>query len=257
MKIIVPVDFSDVAVNAAEFTAQMLDGYYGATLVLFHMYRSETEEKIVENRLSWLKETLQLQFKVKMETKTEMGDDFIGALARQVRHQDADLVVMAVTDRMKIIEDSYSLQMIVQSLCPVLVVPAGFAFKGIRNVALACDFKKATTSIPLEPVKKILNLFRPQLHIVHVNRDIYISLNEEVAAQRAELEDMFASYQPEFHFITTYGFHESLRQFITDKDIDMVLTFPRKHSFFNYLLKGTNTRKLVYETEVPVLATHE
>lgn len=257
MKIIVPVDFSDVAVNAAEFTAQMLEGYYGATLLLFHMYRSESEETIAANRLSWLKDTLQLQFPVKIETRTELDDDFIGSLARQVRHLDADLVVMAVTDRIKIIEDSYSLQMIVQSLCPVLVVPAGFAFKGVRNVALACDFKKATQAIPLVPVKKILDLFRPHLHIVHVNSDIYISLNEEVANQKAELEDMFADYKPQFHFITTRGFHDSLRQFIADKNIDMVLTFPRKHSFFNYLLKGTNTRKLVYEADVPVLATHE
>jgi nucleotide-binding universal stress UspA family protein len=257
MKIIVPVDFSDAAVNTAEFAAQMLEGRYGTTMILYHMYRTQTEEAIVRNRLNWLKDTLQLQFAVKIQARHEQGDDFIGSLSRFVRSEDADLVVMAVTDRLKIFEDSYSLQMIVQNLCPVLVVPPGTAFKGIRNVALACDFKNVQQVIPLAPVRKILDIFRPALHVVNVNSDIYISLNEEAAAQKAALEEMFADYQPDFHFIKTYGFHESLRRFIADKKIDMVLTFPRKHSFFNYLLKGTNTRKLVYEADVPVLAAHE
>ena len=257
MKVIVPVDFSDVSVNAAEFAAQMVEGRYGVTLLLFHMFRTEAEEQISINRLNWLKETLQLQFPMKIETRMELGEDFIGNLSRLVRYEDAELVVMAVTERLKIIEDSYSLQMIVQNLCPVLVVPPGFSYKGVQNVAIACDFKNVEQVIPLVPVKKILNLLRPALHIVNVNSDIYISLTEDVATQKAALEEMFASYKPEFHFITTFGFHESLRQFIADKKIDMVLTFPRKKSFFNYLFKGTNTRKLVYEAEVPVLAAHE
>ncbi|MBB1283955.1 hypothetical protein HRH25_06185 [Flavisolibacter sp. BT320] len=257
MKFIVPVDFSDASVNAAEFTAQMLEGRYGVTMLLFHMYRTETEEQIATNRLEWLKETLQIQFPIKIETRLELGTDFIGSLSRLVRYEDADLVIMSVTERLKIIEDSYSLQMIVQNLCPVLVVPPGFGYRGVQSVAIACDFKDVEQVIPLVPVKKILNLFRPTLHIVNVNSELYISLDQEAVAQKAMLEEMFAQYQPEFHFIKTFGFHESLRQFISDKKIDMVLTFPRKKSFFNYLIKGNNTRKLVYEAEVPVLAAHE
>lgn len=257
MKFIVPVDFSDVSVNAAEFAAQMLEGRYGVTMLLFHMYRTDAEENIANNRLNWLKEVLQLQFPVKIETRVEQGDDFIGSLSRLVRYEDAELVIMAVTERLKIIEDSYSLQMIEQNQCPVLVVPPRCSFTGVQNVAIACDFKNVEQVIPLVPVKKILNLFRPKLHIVNVNSDIYISLGEDVAKQKAALEEMFHPYTPEFHFIKTFGFHDSLRQFIVDNKIDMVLTFPRKKSFFNYLLKGNNTRKLVYEAEIPVLAAHE
>ncbi len=211
----------------------------------------------LEARLPWLKETCQLQYAVKIEHRLEQGENLIDSLARQVRFEDADLVVMAITDRVKILEESYSLQMIAQNLCPVLVVPAGFAFRGVRNVAIACDFKNVEQVIPLVPVQKMLDLLRPTLHIVNVNSDIYISLNEEAQSQKERLEEMFADYHPEFHFITTFGFHDSLWRFIADKKIDMVLTFPRKRSFFNYLLKGTNTSKLVYEATVPVLAAHE
>jgi nucleotide-binding universal stress UspA family protein len=257
MKVIVPVDFSEVSANAAEFAAQMLEGHNGSTVILYHMYSRNAEEEALQERLDWRKYTCQLQFAVNIETRIEQGDDFLEGLTRLVRFEDADLVIMAVTDRIKILEESYSLQMIAQNLCPVIVVPPRFTFKGIRNVAIACDFKDVEKVIPLVPVQKVLDLFRPAVHIVNVNSDLYISLNEEAQTQKEKLEEMFAGYSPEFHFITTFGFHDSLRRFIADKNIDMVLTFPRKRSFFDYLVKGTNTRKLVYEAAVPVLAAHE
>ena len=257
MKVIVPVDFSEASLNAAEFAAQMLQGYYGVTMMLYHVYRDDAEKQILESRLEWLRDSFQYQFAVKIENRLEQGDEFIHCFTRLVRFEDADLVVMAVTDRFKILEDSYSLQMIARNFCPVLVIPPGFAYRGIRNVVIASDFEKVEEVIPLVPVKKFLNLFKPALHIVNVNADFYISPDDKLQAQKARLEDMFAEFHPEFHFITTYGLHKSLSRFIADKRIDVVLTFPRKHSLFNYLVKGTNTRKLVYEATVPVLAAHE
>jgi hypothetical protein len=147
--------------------------------------------------------------------------------------------------------------MIERNLCPVLVIPPDARFSEIKNVALASDFKNVETSIPLVPVKKVLNIFKPHLHIVNINSAIYVSLSEEYLKQRRIMQEMFQEFQPEFYFITTYDFHDTLRQFIADKHIDLVLTFPRSHSFINNLVKGTNTKKLVYESSIPVLAAHE
>lgn len=257
MKVIVPVDFSDISLNAAEFTAQMLHGKYGATMVLFHMYRDEGESALVQKNLEWLKETYVVKHAVKIECRAEYGDSLINCLTRMVRFEDADMLVMAVTDRNKIVAESFSLQMIAQNVCPVLVIPPHFTYKDVRNVAITCDFRNVQRLIPVVPVKKILEIFRPALHILNVNSDAGIQQTPEYKGQKEALLEMFQEYKPEFHFINTTGFHQALRCFIVEKQIDLVLTFPRKHSFFNYLVKGTNTRKLVYDTEVPVLAAHE
>lgn len=257
MKVIVPIDFSDASLNAAEFTAQMLQGRYGATMILYHVYPSRGDVDAINDCIECLRDIYQIQFEVGIECETEQGDDFIGCLTRLVRSQDADLVVMAVTDRIKILDASFSLQMIAQSVCPVLVIPPAFSYKEVKNVALACDFRDVQHLIPVVPVKRILRLFNPSLHIVNVNSEMYVSLDEQHLAEKQNLQEMFEEFNPEFHFINTYGFHASLRRFVNDKNIDLVLTFPRKHSFFNYLIKGNNTKKLVYETDVPVLAAHE
>lgn len=258
MKAIVPLDFSDISLNAAEFTAQLLRGKPGATIVLYHMYRNDGEATLAYKNLEWLKESYEYKYEATVECKAELGDNFVNCLSRLARTEEADLLVMAVTER-KIVAESFSLQMIAQNICPVLVIPPRFTYKDVQTVAIACDFKNVEQLIPLMPVKKILQILRPALHIVNVSsdNDTDLSPDERFKLQKAALEDMFHEYNPAFHFIRSNGFHDSLRRFITDNHIDLVLTFPRKHSFFNYLLKGTNTRKLVYEAEVPVLAAHE
>jgi nucleotide-binding universal stress UspA family protein len=260
MTIIVPTDFSTISFNAARFAARMVAGQYEASLVLFHVYEDSKQEVQVSQKLREMKDQLLDEAIVKIETIAEQNDDFIDVLERKARHLDADLVVMAITEKSKLeqaISSSNSLRMIERNVCPVLVIPHNAQYNSIRNVALASDFKDVEHSIPIVPVKKILNIFRPNLHIVNINSEIYISLDTNYLEQRQVMVNLFKEFNPEFYFITTFDFHETLRTFIADKQIDLVLTFPRSHSFINNLIKGNNTKKLVYESEVPVLAAHE
>jgi nucleotide-binding universal stress UspA family protein len=259
MNIIVPLDFSENSLNAAHFSARMLTGNYGAVLYLYHTYEKARDAGNALQELEKTKKTLMQDSIVKIEIMAEESDDFIESLERKVRHLDADLVVMSVKDKSRIeqvIDSSNSLRMIEKNLCPVLVVPHDVSFNEIKNVALACDFKDVANSIPIVPVKRVLSLFRPSLHIVNINSEIYVSLNEEYLEERRKMQEMFSEFSPEFYFITTYDFHETLRQFIDDKNIDLVLTFPRRHSFISNMIKGNNTKKLVMESSVPVLAAH-
>lgn len=260
MYILIPTDFSPTSYSAGYFAAAMIRGQYDATLVLYHVYENDDQQLQAESELRLMKDKLIDEHIVKVECIAEKGDNIIDNLERKVRHLDASLVVMGITEKSKmeqVLTGSNSLRMIEKNVCPVLVVPEDARFQEIKNVAVACDFKDVESSIPLVPVKKVLNLFRPNLHIVNINSEIYVSLSEEYLVQRSKLHQMFEEFSPEFYFITTYDFHETLRQFINDKKIDLVLTFPRKHSFIDNFLKGNNTKKLVYESAIPVLAAHE
>jgi nucleotide-binding universal stress UspA family protein len=257
MTVIVPLDFTAQSINAASFASQMLNDVYEADLLLYHLYLNESEEKTVIENLQKVKETLQHSSDVKIRTVAEKGTGVIYSLVSLINKEDASLVVMSVSDRVKIFEDSYSVQMMNESSCPVMVIPYGYMYNDVRTVALASDFKEVDKTIPLAKIKKVLHIFNPQLHIVHVNPEIYVSLNEDLLEQRNELQEMFAEFHPEFHFITTFDFSASLDQFIDDKNIDLVLTFPRKHSYLGAIIKGTNTQKLVYKNSIPILAAHE
>jgi nucleotide-binding universal stress UspA family protein len=260
MNIIVPTDFSTTSFNAARFAARMITGQYDAKLVLYHGYENEKEAATVSSELQSVKDQLLEEGIISIECVGEQTSDLMESLQRKVRHLDAALVVMAINDKSRleqVLSGNNPLHLIESNVCPVLVIPHNSSFNEIRNVALASDFIDVEQSIPLVPVKRILNMFHPNLHIVNINSEIYVSLNEEYLKQRGRMLEMFKEFNPEFYFITTYDFHETLKTFIGDKDIDLVLTFPRKHSFIGNLIKGSHTKKLVLESTIPVLAAHE
>jgi nucleotide-binding universal stress UspA family protein len=258
--VIVPTDFSTIANNAARYAAQMLTGHYNAQLIIFHVYEKASEAGAAEESMLKLKEELQQSGIVKMETRCEEGGDFIGCLERLARHRDAQLVVMGITGKSRIKQvlfGSNTLKMVERNVCPVLIIPPAAQFTQIKNVALTSDFKDVQTTIPVVPIKNVLQLFRPSLHVVNVNSEHYVSLTEEFMEQRSSIQTLFEEYQPEFYFIGTYDVQETINQFVLDKNIDLLITVPRHRSVFTGMFKSSTTKKLAYETAIPILAAHE
>src|SRR5918993_2542215 len=258
--VIVPTDFSATANNAACYAVQMLTGHYDAQLILFHVYEKAAEEKAAEELLVKLKEELSQAGIVKIETRCEENGDFIGSLERLARHRDAHLVVMGITGKSRIAQvlfGSNTLKMVERNVCPVLIVPPAAQFTQIKNVAFTSDFKEVNTSIPIVPIKNVLKLFNPALHVVNVNSEHYVSLTEEFMEQRSHILNMFQEFHPEFYFIGTFDVGETINQFAIDKNIDMLITVPRHRSVFTGMFKSSTTKKLAYETAIPILAAHE
>ena len=260
MTIIVPTDFSAVANNAAKYAAQLITGDYDTHLILYHVYEKTSEEKEAIELLGKLKDELQESSIAKIETRAEESSDFVESLTRFSRHHNAQLIVMGITGKSrleKVFLGSNTLKMVEKNVCPVLVVPATAQFMQIKNVALLSDFKNVESTIPVVPIKNILKIFHPSLHIINVNSEHYVSLTEEFLNERNRMRELFKEANPEFYFIGTFDLHDTVQQFVNDKNIDMLITIPRHHSFFGSMFKGTNTKKLVYESAIPILAAHE
>jgi hypothetical protein len=238
----------------------MLTGQYDAHLILYNVYEKASEAEESNNLLNKLKTELENSGIVKIECRTEEGGDLIESLSRMARHLDAELIVMGITGKSrleKVFLGSNTLKMVEKNVCPVLVIPPTAQYNQVKNAALLSDFKDVETSIPVVPIKNVLNIFKPSLHILNVNSEHYISLTQEFLAERSRMLEMFKDLNPEFYFIGTFDLHDTVQQFVSDKSIDMLITIPRHHSFFGSMFKTTNTKKLVYESAIPILAAHE
>ena len=260
MTVIVPTDFSSTANNAALYAARMLTGNYEVQLLLFTVYEKANEAESTEQSLRELKASLAEQSIVKIESKTEQSGDFIETLDRLARHTDAQLIVMGLSSKSKLGQmffGSNTLKMVQKNACPVMIIPPDAQYTEIKNAALTSDFKDVQKSTPIVPIKNVLNFFRPALHIVNVDSDHYVSLTDEYLLQRAYLQDSFKEFNPEFYFIRMFDVHDTIQQFVQDKKIDVLVTIPRSHSLFSNLFVTSTTKKLVYESAVPILAAHE
>ena len=260
MTIIVPTDFSQVADNAARYAAQMIKGQYEAHMVLYHMYDKASDQEEANAQLEKLKAELHDKNYIKIECRLEEGGDFIDNLERLARHTDAQLIVMGITGKSKLEQvflGSNTLKMVERNVCPVLIVPGTAQYFEVKNACLLSDFKDVQRSIPVVPIKNVLQLVRPSLHVVNVNSDHYVSLTEEFLTERNRVMEMFQDFKPEFYFIGTYDLLETAQTFVADKQIDWLIVVPRNHSLFGNLFKTSKTKTLVYESTIPILAAHE
>jgi len=258
--IIVPVDFSRTSINTAHYALKMLTGQGDANIIFYHAYEKAGEEVEANDLLEELKGKLSEYGVGNINFHAEESSDFPEALCRFARHNAATLIVMGLTGKSKLQQlflSSKTLKIVDKNPCPVLIVPPSATFNQIKNVALTTDFKEVDLAIPSRPIQSVLEMFRPNLHVVNVNSEHYISLTEEFQGQRNKFADMFKDFNPEFYFIGTYDFHETINQFVNDKKIDMIITIPKSHSFIENLFKPSNTKKLVFESTVPVLAAHD
>lgn len=258
--IIVPVDFSRTSINTANYAVKMLTGQYDTEVILYHAYEKPTEAEHSQELIEELKQRLSSSGIAHVKTHIEESDDFPEAVSRFARHHAAQLIIMGLTGKSKLAQmflTGKTLKIVDKNPCPVLIVPPSATFNQIKNVVITSDFKEVGVSVPFVPIKIILEMFRPNVHIVNVNSEHYVSLSEEFLGQRTQMTEMFGDFNPEFYFIGTYDFHETINQFVADKKIDMIITIPKSHSFIENLFKPSNTKKLVFESTVPVLAAHD
>lgn len=258
--VIVPVDFSETSLNAAKYAAQLLTGHYGVSMILYHSYSKASEAESVTESLEKLKSGLMAEHIVQMEVLAHEESDFVDGLEKAARHRKADLVIMGITGKSAIAQvffGSNTLKMAERKVCPVLIVPESAVFSPIKNVMLTSDFKNTLNTTPSEPIKGFLEVFKPQLHIVNVDNEHYISLTENYEAEKQELKKMFADYNPEFYFMRLFDVDEAINLFADSRNIDMIIAIQKNHSFIGRLLNGSRTKTLTYHSKMPIMIMHE
>lgn len=259
-RVIIPVDFSETSLNAARYTAKMLAGKEDALAILYNNYENEDDLDICINYQESLKKEFIKAGVKNVECEREMGGDLIENISRLAHTIRASLIVMGITGKSAVraaMFGSNTLKLIDKNLYPVMIVPPDAVYRGISNVAFASDFKNVENTTPSVLIGSVLEMFNPKLHIVHVNKDIYVSLPVELQEEKKKMQGMFSNFNIDFYFITMNDFFEALDNFIKDYNIDMVITVPKHQSNASSIFKSTHTKRLAYHSHIPILAAHE
>ncbi len=258
--VLVPVDFSDTSINAAVYAVKMFTGVYGINMILYNVYEKSEHKESSEQELKELKKKLFDAGIVKMQTLSEPGHNLIDQLSKTISETKTDLVIMGITGRNKVEQTligSNTLKIVERKHCPVQIVPPGAKFSQVKNIALTSDFMSMPSPSTVKFIQNILSSFFAKLHIVNVNPAIHVSLTEEQQQTRAQIDQLFTGFEREFYFIGLYDLQETLNIFVKDHKIDMIITMPKDHSWLHAMLGTTHTKKMAYQSTVPVLALHQ
>jgi nucleotide-binding universal stress UspA family protein len=269
-RIIVPIDFSATAANAAVFAGN-LAAFYGAELWLYHAYdlpvatgfpliTADQMQEAADYELGEFRKTILADMRVAITIQTVAeASTLLGGLAGLAESLKPDMVVMGITGRnklMRLVVGSNTVRAIQQLPYPVLVVPGNARFEPVRRIGFACDFEKVAETTPLDQLKKLVVDFRADLYVLNV-----VPQGEQVPdAQLAEgmyIGEALKAYEANFQVILSNDVAEGIDWFASNNQLDWVVVIPKKHNLMQKLFGRSHTKDLLYHTHLPVLCMHE
>ena len=270
-KIIAAVDFSEPSVNAAKYAIQLASDLTDSTVTLYYVYETivagsdgtpllidpDARKNMAIAALSNLKRELGSIAGVPVDFVAEEGS-LTPTLEKYINHNHADLIVMGITGSSKLeqlIIGSNTLNVISKDICPVFIIPGTAAYQKIKTVILTSDLKNVEATTPVKPLKKILDILQPQLYVLHIASEQTV-LPDEDEKESKKLEQLLQSYNPQYFSLLEENFTEAIDKFAIEHHADIIITVPRKHSFLGSLFKSSNTKKLAYQSRLPILALH-
>ncbi|WP_152267753.1 universal stress protein [Agriterribacter humi] len=270
-KIIAAVDFSEPSVNAAKYAIQLASDITDSTVTLYYVYETivagsdgtpllidpDARKNMAIAALSNLKRELGSIAGVPIDVVAEEGS-LTPTLEKYVNHNHADLIVMGITGSSKLeqlIIGSNTLNVISKDICPVFIIPGTAVYQKIKNVILTSDLKNVEATTPVKPLKKFLDILQPQLYVLHITSE-QTALPDEDKKESKKLEQLLQSYNPQYFSLLEENFTEAIDKFSIEHHADIIITVPRKHSFLGSLFKSSNTKKLAYQSRLPILALH-
>jgi nucleotide-binding universal stress UspA family protein len=265
-KFLIPVDFSIPSESAAEYAIEMTKDIPGTEIILYHVYKNdifttwkdsdnESRKTATDAELKIVKNFLKNSPDQKITIESEEGS-FIDNISKYVLSNGIDMVIMGINGSTRmagaLIGDNV-LNLIRNINTPIMIIPPNVKFKKINNVLFASDFKDVARKTPFDSLKKVLDFFSPKLNILNVDSEHFVELSEAYKIEKEEMEFKLRDYNPEFSFLRAYDFLESIISFAETKEIDAIITLPKKQGFINQLFK-IYTKKLALASHIPIVA---
>jgi len=267
--LLVPTDFSPTADNAMKYAMDMALAM-GAKIMLVNTYEIpisfsevplvtvsvEQLHKMSQEKLSELKHNIDTITGGKLHVYTESR---LGSVSEEVKKfcdtLDPYAVVMGtrgISGAGQFFLGSNSMSVIEKIDTPVFIIPPGVRFKPFRKVGLATDMENVSESIPVSPIRELVNFFNSDLHVLNVDyHEKHVT--SYTPEESLRLDTMLSDMHPVYDMVQNKDVEEGLNDFTEKNNIDLLITVPKKRHFLEKILEPSTTRKLIYHTMVPLM----
>jgi len=269
--ILAATDFSPVALNAAEYAAEMAVAI-NAKLILLHVYQlpvmfpelpllitaAELRDN-AEDEMRELKDKLHKTVNNKVEVYTEVrSGDFIYELEKVCKRLNPSYVVIGsqgTTATERLFFGGHVIKAMKHLKFPLITIPPNAKFSTIRKIALACDFENVVDTTPVGEIKLLLNEFQAELFIL--NTRPLKDFTGDAVFESGLLQEMLGDLECRYQFIVNKDPDKSIIDFAEKNHLDLLIVLPKRHDFFERLIHKSHSKQFVLHSHVPVLALHE
>lgn len=271
--IIVATDYSKAADNALDYAAAYAR-CAASKIVLFNAFHMpipastppfpvpDIHELIALNkaRLEQLASGITHTYGIHVECVSITGS-FREELDEVVQRFGAELVIMGMRTGSisRSLFGSTTTEIIRHGKYPVLVIPDGARFQGIAKILFACDFKSIRPNNKLSALQEIAQIFRARVQVFHVEQEEELvpagRKPQASAPDGPQLERILRGIKHTYRILQEEAdVVDGIEQGVQDYLADLLVMVPNKPDFLDRLLNLSNTRRMVLQTHVPLLA---
>jgi len=266
-QILVATDYSKNAQNAIDYACELAK-LTGAKLHIIHTFdiwipvtevpvaTPPTKEIEEENnrKLTALSQKIKEQYNIEVGFSVSAGSlSFV--LQEYINENKVDLLVMGMRgggEFSKHLFGSNTISVIESNFCPVLVIPENYTFQLPKKLALAADLQK-TEKEKYHILIALIKIFKAELQVFNVVEYNKLPQIKE-AIEGVKLDEIFEGIPHDYFFPEAEEIIEGIDHFVHHKKPDWLAMVPREHGFFYRLIKEGTTEKIIYNSQIPVLA---
>lgn len=275
--ILVPTDFSSTARSAYHFALEIAKRKQ-LPIHLVHCYIPETDPAfpyLAINSQEFLDTRRELINKFRQHTpapheggvmttvdvKTEIMAGYpTEEIVRMSQDPNVELIVMGTTGEQGLagqLFGSVSTHISRKAYCPVLLVPNGVSYNGLKSILFASSAEAVHDGV-LQRLKDLAILFNSSVHFVHVREP-----NDTADYQAVEehiFDFFFGESEPVFAFnmdvINAENAVEGLNKYAKLKRADLTVMVSPRRSFWESILHRSKTKAMALNTDIPMLVFH-
>ncbi|WP_213522808.1 universal stress protein [Nonlabens sp.] len=273
--ILLPIDFSDVSLNAMEYAVQLfrdencvffvLNTYepvalYSATAYgmdpALNMDIGELFKEASEKKVQKAIDKVALKFQDSKHVFRGISSFNMLSLEvkEQVEYLDIDIVIMGTKGASGLKEvfiGSQTLHVIKNAKVPVIGVPAEYAYQLPKDILFTTDFKTDTNQKGLDLLEQLCSKYSSRLIFLNVLKGASFT-DQQIKNQQA-LKAFFKSDTSVTHIVKGVEVLDAMEEFQLEHNIELLVLVHNRHNFFENLLFTPTVQKIVHHSNVPFL----
>lgn len=262
-QILVPTDFSPNAEKALDYAIQLAKFMKSEVFVLHSVDPGLPESTITDanEKMELLKQSIVSKEMIQIKTEICEGAT-VNAIVDVAADEKTDLVVMGTLGNSAFKEKvfgSKTAAVIGKTDVPVLAIPLLAEWKVPKKILLAINqFDEDDAS--LDVVFKLAKSFNASIQVAVFTDtdDDYVEDYGEHEAQIITYRDLLKEKHPgiDIHAVHLAGKHfsENLKNWIDKNNIDILVMLTHKRGVLESIFNRSMTKKMSYNTEIPLLA---
>lgn len=272
--ILVPTDFSANADNALNFAIELAKNE-NAKLVLLNVFETNYESGAVsynmiaeeranleaksQKKLQTLGYKVELVGKIKYECVSVEGFT-VDVILGITDEKEIDLIIMGTkgaTGFSGVIFGSITAKIIEKAKCPVIAIPEGAVYNGIKKITYATDYHHS--DIPgLKKVVEIAEPFKAQVNVLHISINPFPSKNEKdiMKTFMEEVNGMITYNNLSFQLLSGKNIESALEEYLADNSTSLIVMSTHHRDIFDKIFGKSITKHMAYHTGIPLMALH-